>query len=78
MGSLFAPSTPPTPPPPPPLPEIDDPAVKEAQRRERLAAARRRGRRSTILTGGRGAEGETLVGRPPVAGAPAQRSLLGQ
>lgn len=76
MGSIFSPSPPPPPPPPPPLPTRDDPEVREAERRERLAAARRRGRRATILTGGRGVEGEALVGRP--APGPAPRTLLGQ
>lgn len=78
MGSLFAPSPPPAPPPPPPLPEVSDPAVTEAQRRERLAAARRRGRRATILTGGQGAEGEALVGRTAASNGAPSRTLLGQ
>ena len=56
MGSLFKPKMPPLPPPPQPLPEPPKAEVS-AEERERIAAEqaaierRRRGRKSTILTG---------------------------
>lgn len=64
MGSLFGGAKPPTPPPPAPLPVREDPAVKEAERRERLATARRRGRRATILTSGQGTTDNATITRP--------------
>lgn len=67
--SFLSPPKPPTPTPPPPLPTREDPAVAEAARRERLAAAQRRGRRATLITGGQGAEGEAPVERKTLLGA---------
>lgn len=52
MGSVF--SSPSPPPPPPPPPTREDPAVEEAARKARIAAARAKGRQSTILTSGQG------------------------
>lgn len=66
------PPPPPEPPPPPPTPA--DPSVEAARNAERQAALRRKGRRSTILTGGEGVLGETSTDRPAARAA----ELLGQ
>ena len=73
MGSIFAPKMPPLPP-VQPLPAIPEPTVssedKEAQAAERAAVERkRRGRKSTILTGSLTPEAE--------AAAKAEKTLLG-
>lgn len=70
MGSLFSPPTP-TPPALPPVPKPDDPAIEEARRKRRLAELNRRGRGSTVLTGGEGVTEEAPVKRPEL------RKLLG-
>lgn len=55
---------------PAPLPTREDPAVKEAQRAERNAAARRRGRRATVIAGrDQEALGVANVARPEARGA---------
>ena len=63
MGSLFgsAPSLPPEPP-PPPTPE--DPAIEEARRKRLMSEQKRKGRASTILTGGLGDQSSVTVDRP--------------
>ena len=73
MGSIFAPKMPPLPP-VQPLPAIPEPTVssedKEAQAAERAAVERkRRGRKSTILTGSLTPEAE--------AAAKSEKTLLG-
>ncbi|NIA72281.1 hypothetical protein HBA54_27180 [Pelagibius litoralis] len=53
---MFSPPKPkasPAPAPAPP-PAADDPAIEEARRKERMAAAKRKGRAATILTSGLG------------------------
>lgn len=59
------------PPPPelPPVPTREDPEISAARERQRQADLRRRGRRATILTGGRGVEDELGVVNRPQAGA---------
>lgn len=67
MGGLFG-GGPSAPPPLPPLPTPEDPAVKERERRERLAAARRRGRASTIVSGPLGDSDQGPVDRKRLLG----------
>ena len=43
---------------PPDPPVLTDPAINEARRRQQIAAARRKGRASTILTSGQGLTGD--------------------
>ncbi len=43
---------------PPDPPKLTDPAIAEARRRQQIAAARRKGRASTILTSGQGLVGD--------------------
>lgn len=62
MGST--PSPQPLPPMPAPPPEAIDPALKEARRQQRLRAAQRRGRRSTIFTGPDGTLMKGQLGTP--------------
>lgn len=51
MGGLFsAPKPPPLPPPPPPPVTREDPAIKEAQLKQKMAAKLRGGRKASILT----------------------------
>ena len=67
MGSLFSSPKPPAlPPPPPPPPTRENAPVEVAESRKALRASelKRRGRASTIKTGGRGVEGELGVSRP--------------
>jgi len=59
------------PPPIPPVqepPELTDPAVEEARRKERELLRRRRGRGSTILTGGLGVTEAAPVARKTLLG----------
>lgn len=51
-----------------PLPTPEDPAIAERKRREREAAKNRKGRGSTIITGGLGDPGEAPVQRPTLLG----------
>lgn len=55
--------------PPPPVPQVTDPAVEDAARRARQAEGKRKGRRSTLLTGGQGVTEDANV---------AKKTLLGQ
>ena len=70
----FSPSLPPLPPPSLAAPEyIPAPSnntaeVKAAEERQRKALALAKGRRSTILTGGRGIEETATVGRKTLLG----------
>jgi len=54
---------------PKPLVMREDPAVEEARKRQRLAARRRKGRRSTIVTGGAGVQGLAPLSRPQALGS---------
>ncbi len=60
--------------PAPPTPTRQDPEISAAREKQRKAELSRRGRRSTILTSGRGVEGKLGVTRPQARGA----ELLGQ
>ena len=53
----------------PPPPERDDPAIEAAKEAERLAALRRKGRASTLLTGGAGLLGDASVAQPQAGAA---------
>lgn len=65
IGGLFGGDAPNAPAPPPPLPTRGDPEVAAARKREKLAARRRGGRASSILTSGRGVEEQLgTVSRP--------------
>lgn len=73
MGSLFAPKMPAPPPPPAPAPE---PPSFEDEERERLAAEKqkdlmrkRKGRRSTIVTGPLGTETEAPTEKKTLLGS---------
>lgn len=50
-------------------PSREDPAIKEAEREERLAMKKRRGRKSTILTNGMGLGEEATLGKKTLLGA---------
>lgn len=66
--SIFSPPKPRALPPPPPAPIRSDPgtsvAIADARKKEQVAAKGRRGRRSTIVTGGQGVLGETPLAQP--------------
>lgn len=64
--SLSAPSLPPAPPSPV---TRADPAIAAAKTKQRSADLRRRGRRSTIVTGGQGVLGNTPLVQPRARGA---------
>jgi hypothetical protein len=64
MGSIFSTPAPPPPPPPPPVPTYDDPEIEAARKKLRQSERRRKGRGSTILTGGLGDTGQASVSRP--------------
>jgi hypothetical protein len=57
---------------PPDIPELEDPEVAEARERERLAALKRKGRRSTILTSAAGVSGDTPLVPTSLLGGAAQ------
>lgn len=65
IASLFAPKPPKVEPPPA---IIDQGQVAEARRRQLRLAAGRRGRESSILTGGQGAAGEAPLARKSLLG----------
>ena len=54
---------------PPPPPKRDDPAIAEARKKLRASELRRKGRRSTIITGGAGVLGEVPLAQPQARGA---------
>lgn len=66
----------PSPPPAPaPVPTVEDPAIAEAKKKQRTSELQRRGRRASILTSGKGVEGDLgAVNRPEARGA----RLLGE
>lgn len=67
MSFLFGAKTPEIPPPPEP-PKEDDEAVKRAAAEERQRIRLMRGRSSTILTSGSGAQGDPMVMRKTLLG----------
>jgi len=60
MGSIFSPkpspppALPPPPPPPPPVDPSESPEAIAAGKRQKAAALKAKGRKSTVLTGGTG------------------------
>ena len=54
---------------PPPPPKRDDPAIAESRKKLRASELRRKGRRSTIVTGGEGVLGEAPLIQPQARGA---------
>lgn len=54
----------PPPPSPPPPPKRDDPSIAAARKKQKSSELRRKGRRATILTSGRGIEDPLGVVRP--------------
>ncbi|MBO0125211.1 hypothetical protein [Agrobacterium sp. OT33] len=72
MGGLFK-SKAPEPTPVTPLPDTEDPAIKEAQRRNAAATQARSGRASTVLTS---RQNRTSAGQPGTGAY--GNSLLGQ
>ena len=73
MGSLFKPKMPPLPPPPPAHPPV--PTEISQEEKDRIAAEqkeiarKRKGRRSTILTGPLGVEEEAETEKKPLLGS---------
>jgi hypothetical protein len=61
-------SSPAAPPPPTPLPTPEDPEIKKRKEEVRMAALRRTGRASTILTSGLGDPTHAPVARPTLGG----------
>jgi hypothetical protein len=61
-------SSPPAVTPAPPMPTSDTAEVAARRKAEAERIRKMRGRRSTILTGGQGAEGEAEVGRKSLLG----------
>ena len=57
-----------SPPPLPPVPTPDDPAVDDERRKQRIAAALRKGRRSTIKTSGLGDTSPAPIRRKTLLG----------
>lgn len=78
MGGIFGGGAP-AQPEPEPLPARDDQAVKDAERRAKAAARNRRGRRSTILTGGQGVTTGANTTRAEASGGTGQpaKTVLG-
>ncbi len=69
MAALFGSPSPPALPPPPPLPPTpEDPAIKQRREEVRLAALKRKGRASSILTSGVGDTSAAPVLRPKLGG----------
>ncbi|KKL97159.1 hypothetical protein LCGC14_1837290 [marine sediment metagenome] len=66
--NIFGGGSPAAPAPLPPVPTFDDPAIEARRRKLKSAEARRRGRRSTQLTGGQGVLGDAPVVRPQLTG----------
>lgn len=69
FSSPSAPAPPPLPPPLPAVPTPADPVVGQARTRQRQRAALAGGRRSTILTGGRGLLTPADTARKTILGA---------
>lgn len=65
IAKIFGAKKPRAPEPLPPLPTRKDPAIEDARKRQASADRMRKGRRSTILTSGRGVDDELgNVARP--------------
>ena len=60
----FSQNAPALPPPPARVVKRDDPAIAAASRKQRLSDLRRKGRASTIITGGLGVTGDVPLNRP--------------
>ena len=73
MGSLFKPKMPPLPPPPPAPPPVPTEISQEEKdaiaAEQREIARKRKGRRSTILTGPLGVEEEAETENKPLLGS---------
>lgn len=67
LGLLAKPKIPPLPA-PPDQPSRDDPSIEAARKKEREAAARRKGRASTIITGGAGLTSDAPLSQPQALG----------
>jgi hypothetical protein len=70
MGSIFSPKMPALPPvePLPETPELTDEEKAEIARKERMRDVKRKGRKSTILTGPMGVEEEAEIGKKTLLG----------
>jgi hypothetical protein len=86
IGNLFAPksSTPSPPPilpaptpPPPAAAAASDPAANAARTAAMVAASRAKGRRDTLVTGGRGVQGDAPVGRESLVGLATPKATPG-
>ncbi len=64
LAKIFGGNTPAAPAPLPPLPTRADPEIAAAAKRATTASKLRKGRRSAILTSGRGVEGGFATTRP--------------
>ena len=69
IKGFISPKTPRLPPAPPAPPTRDDPAIAAAGKKQQAADLRRRGRRSTIITGGQGVLGGTPLSQPRAGAA---------
>lgn len=63
------PKIPALPPPPPAPPKPDDPAIAAAAKRQREAELLRKGRSSTIISGGAGITSDAPLSQPQALGA---------
>ena len=68
MGGLFGSSKPAPLPPPPPPPKREDPSVKAAAEKERKRMLAKKGRKSTMLTGGLGVTEDAPVEKTSLLG----------
>ena len=68
LGLFSKPKIPPLPA-PPKQPSRDDPSIEEARKAQRLADLRRKGRKSTIITGGAGLTTDAPLSQPQALGA---------
>lgn len=73
--SFFSPPKPDIPTAPAAAPKRSDPAIADARKKARDAELRRRGRRSTIITGGPGVGEEGLGSTPTAGGGPVKNTL---
>ena len=69
LGMLSAKSKVPSLPAPPKQPSRDDPSIEAARKAQRLADLRRKGRKSTIITGGAGLTSDAPLSQPQALGA---------
>ena len=69
-GGFFpSPKPPALPPPPPPLPTPEDPSVKAAKKKSRLAAVGRKGLLNTVKTSGLGDTSKATTQRKTLLGS---------